>query len=146
MMKRTLIAVSLGMICLLGLFPAASQATPHGIPAGVYVTHITPADVPPDFPPDVAAALPGEWALEITGSGFYIVHKDGAFAVFGRYVSNPRRFVMHDEIGPLSCTGAGQATGIYNWTLDGDELTLTLVHDNCGVRIVPTTSHPFERQ
>jgi hypothetical protein len=145
MFKKTLLAVSLVVVSLL-LVPAPSQALPHGIPPGVYVTHITPADVPPGFPPDVASVLPGTWTLEITGSGVYVVHKDGEFVVFGWYVSNKNNFVLHDELGPLACSGAGQATGVYSWSFDGENLTLKVIHDNCSVRIVPSTAHPFERQ
>jgi hypothetical protein len=146
MLKRTLIAVSLLVVCCLVLSPAPSQASPQGIPAGIYVTNITEADVPPGLPPEVAAALVGEWSLELTDSGVYIVEKDGAFAVMGSYVSNSARLVMHDELGPLSCSGPGEATGVYDWSFDGEFLTLSAVHDGCTVRTVPATSHPFQLQ
>jgi len=146
MQKKALLTIPLLALAMLVLSPAASQASPDRIPPGIYVTYVTPADVPADYPPDVAAALPGTWEMEITGSGVYVVHKDGQFVVFGRYVSNESRFILHDELGPLSCSGAGQATGIYDWSFDGEDLTLTLVHDNCGVRAVAATAHPFELQ
>ena len=145
MLKRMLLVMSVLSVVALAA-PAATQASPEGVPPGVYLTHITPADVPADFPPDVAAALPGTWELEITASGVYIAHKDGQFVVFGKYVSNRRRFIMHDELGPFACTGAGQKTGIYDWSFDGENLILTPVHDNCAARRVPTTSHPLELQ
>lgn len=146
MMKRTFVVVSLLVLSCLVLSASPSQAHPRGVLPGVYVTHITAADVPSELPPDVAAALVGEWRIEFTHYGIYLVQKDGAFAVLGTYVSNPSRLVMHDELGPFACSGPGQATAVYDWSFDGTLLTLGLVHDGCVVRIVPATSHPFVRQ
>lgn len=145
-MKRFLLVVSLVGVCLLALSPLPSQASPEGIPPGVYVTNVTAADVPPGLPPEIQAALVGEWSLELTGNGIYLVHKDGAFGVMGSYTTNSARLVMHDELGPFACTEPGQATAVYDWSFDGESLTLRLIHDNCLVRVIPATAHPFELQ
>lgn len=116
-------------------------------PAGVYTTTITPADIPPDLPPEVVAILVGQWQIELTEDGANIVSKSGEVAVIGRYTAGPSHVVIHDEAGPLACFDApGIATGIYTWTSQNDELTLTPVLDRCFGRQLVLTAHPLQKQ
>jgi hypothetical protein len=126
-----------------------SNAMAHSanVPAGIYTTTLTEADIPAEFPPEFIPVLVGDWEVEFSESGSYIVSKDGYPEVVGRYNSNPARIIMTDLQGPLSCTDEpGIATATYRWTLAGDELILTTVNDRCAGRNLVLTAHPLQRQ
>jgi len=72
------------------------QADSTKLTPGIYTTTIVGSDIPPTFPPDVAVILVGQWQIEFTQAGTYIVTKDGEIVVIGRYTSNSFRFVMTD--------------------------------------------------
>lgn len=125
------------------LLPGAEPSSAN-LPPGIYTTTIVEADVPPPFPPEI---LVGQWQIEFTEAGSSIVTKDGEVVVIGRYNSNPSRVVITDLQGAYSCTDApGIATGIYKWSLEGDELVLSAVLDRCVGRQVVLTAHPLQRQ
>lgn len=116
-------------------------------PAGVYSTTITPADIPPDLPPEVVTILVGQWQIELTADGANIVSKSGEVVVIGRYTASPSHVVLRDQGGPLACFDApGIATGIYAWSVQSDELTLTPVLDRCFGRQLVLTAHPLQKQ
>ncbi|HEY2973908.1 MAG TPA: hypothetical protein VGJ48_15445 [Pyrinomonadaceae bacterium] len=144
------IVLSLALVTVLvAVSPSVPNAMAHSanVPTGVYTTTLTAADIPDSFPPEYIPVLVGDWEIEFTESGSYIVSKDGYPAVVGRYNSNPARIVMTDLQGPLSCTDEpGIATATYRWTLVGDELILTTVNDLCAGRSLALTAHPLQRQ
>ena len=140
-------------LALVAVLVAVSPSVPNviadsaNLPAGIYTTTLTEADIPDSFPPEFIPVLVGVWETEFTESGSYIVSKDGYPAVVGRYNSNPGRIVMTDLQGPLSCTDEpGIATATYRWTLAGDELILTTVNDRCAGRNLVLTAHPLQKQ
>ena len=140
-------------LALVAVLVAVSPSVPNAmarssnVPTGIYTTTLTEADIPDSFPPEYIPVLVGDWEIEFTGSGSYIVSKDGYPAVVGRYNSNPARIIMTDLQGPLSCTDEpGIATATYRWTLVGDQLILTAVHDRCAGRNLVLTAHPLQRQ
>jgi len=132
------IVLSLALVAVLvALSPSVPNAMARSanVPTGIYTTTLTEADIPDSFPPEYIPVLVGDWEIEFTGSGSYIVSKDGYAAVVGRYNSNPARIIMTDLQGPLSCTDEpGIATATYRWTLVGDQLIFTAVHDRCAGR------------
>jgi hypothetical protein len=142
--------LSLALAILLGAFtvsPSKVGASSANLPPGIYSTTITGADIPAEFPPEASAILVGYWEIEFTDSGSFIVSKDGAPAVVGRYNSTPGRVVMRDLEGPLACTDApGIATANYRWTLSGDQLLLTTGEDRCFGRNFVLTAHPLEKE
>jgi hypothetical protein len=116
-------------------------------PAGIYATTITAGDIPPEFPPEAIPILVGTWQIELTEDGANIVSKDGDVVVVGHYTASPSRLVLKDEEGPLACFDApGIATGIYNWSSQNDELTLSPVLDRCLGRLIVLTAHPLQKQ
>lgn len=124
-----------------------TKTDPADGPAGVYTTTITPADIPPDLPPEVVGILVGEWQIELTENGANIVSKGGEVVVIGRYTDSPSHVVLRDEGGPLACFDApGIATGIYTWSFQNDELTLTPVLDRCFGRQLVLSAHPLQKQ
>ena len=140
------LALVMALVALTASLPKAAASSAN-LPPGIYATTITAADIPPEFPPEAAAILVGYWEVEFTESGSFITAKDGAPVVIGRYNSNPSRLIMRDLEGPLACTDApGIATGIYRWSLSGDELLLTTVEDRCFGRSFALTVHPVQKQ
>ena len=128
------------------LLPSAETSSAK-LPPGIYTTTITEADVPSSFPPEAIAILVGQWQSEFTEGGAFIVSKDGDIVVIGRYNSNRSRVVLTDLQGAYSCTDApGIATGIYNWSLENDELVLSAVLDRCAGRQLALTAHPLHKQ
>ena len=133
------------LMCLTILMPSV-LADGGGIPAGIYSTTITMADIPPDFPPEVAEILVGTWFTELTAEGATIVRKNGDVVAYGTYTSSKSYFVIRDKGGPLACTDAhGIATGVYTWSLENNELTLTPVLDRCFGRMFVLTLRPLQQ-
>jgi len=122
-----------------------ARISPQTLPPGIYETSITEADIPPFFPPEAIPVLVGQWQIEFTEAGSYIVTKDGDVVIEGRYTSNPARVVLTDLDGPLACVGPGMATGVYAWSLDDDQLNLSVVRDGCAGRSLILTAHPLQR-
>lgn len=133
------------IMCLSVLVPSA-MADKDGIPAGTYSTTITMADIPPEFPPEAAEILIGTWLTELTDSGATVVSRNGEVVAHGTYTSSKSHFVIRDVSGPLACTDArGIATGVYTWSLDNNELTLSPVLDRCFGRMFVLTLRPLQQ-
>jgi len=148
-MKRSIVLTLAFVAALAAVTASMPDAVAHSanVPTGIYTTTLTEADIPDSFPPEFIPVLVGDWEIEFTESGSYIVSKDGYPAVVGRYNSNPARIVMTDLQGVLSCTDEpGIATATYRWTLVGNELILTAVNDRCAGRNLALTAHPLQRQ
>ena len=130
-----------------GTTATAAESDFPEVPTGIYTTTITLADFPPGFPPEAVAILLGQWQIELTEDGTNIVTKDGDVVVIGRYTAGRSHVVLRDEEGPLACTDApGIATGVYTWSFENDELTLTPVLDRCFGRQFVSTVHPLQKQ
>ena len=139
-----LVSAAVLLIGITLLLPNA-DARSEGLPPGTYSATIVEADIPPGFPPEAIPILVGYWETEFGEDGDYIVTKDGEFVANGRYTSNSGRFVMRDLGGPLACLDApGIATGVYEWSLENDELVVSPVHDGCLGRAAVLTAHPLE--
>ena len=125
----------------------AARSHASGPPPAVYTTTITPADIPPEFPPEAIPILVGDWQIELTEDGQNLVSKDGEVAVFGHYTANRARVVLTDDGGPLACFDSpGIATGVYAWSFQNDELTLSPVLEHCLGRQIVLTAHPLQKQ
>lgn len=136
----------MALLTLAALVPNA-EASSANVPAGIYSTTLVAADIPAEFPAEVAQLLVGYWEIEFTDSGSYIVTKEGFPVVVGRYNSNPARVIMTDLEGALSCTDQpGIATASYRWTFSGNDLLLTTVNDRCAGRSLVLTAHPLEKE
>jgi hypothetical protein len=138
--------ISAGLLLSLTVLLPTTLASSGGIAPGVYSVTVTMADIPPGFPPEASEILVGTWNTELTEEGTTIVSKNGAVVATGRYTSNKSHFVMSDLEGPLACTDAkGIATGVYEWTLVGNELTLSTVLDRCFGRNFVLTLRPLQQ-
>ena len=142
--RQTIITLTL-LFCLTTLVPSTMAAT-SGIPVGSYSTTVTLADIPPDFPPEVADILVGTWVTEFAEDGTTSVRKNGDLVAYGTYTSSKSHFIIRDKGGPLACTDAhGIGTGVYTWSLENNELTLTPVLDRCFGRMFVLTLRPMEQ-
>jgi hypothetical protein len=127
------------------LLPSA-LARSGGLPAGTYAVTITPVDIPPGFPPEAADILVATWMVEFNEDGSSIVYRNGEEVAINKYTSNKTHLVYRDISGPLACLDApGIATGVYIWSLENDELTLTTVLDRCFGRNFVLTLRPLQR-
>jgi hypothetical protein len=126
---------------------AAHASAAPGLPNAIYAMTLGPGDFPHFFPPAVVEVLTGTWELDLTGSRRYTVRLNGDMVVEGRYTSNPARLVMRDLGGVLACLEEpGMAQGVYAWSLDNEELILTVVQDRCEGRPFVLTVKPWQKQ
>jgi hypothetical protein len=149
MKMKNNIAISLTLVVALMAVISVPRASASStdLPAGIYATTITEADIPAEFPAEVVAILVGYWEVEFTEAGSYLVSKEGFPVATGRYNSNPGRINMKDLEGALACTDApGIANATYRWALSNSELLLTTVNDRCAGRNLVLTAHPLTKQ
>jgi hypothetical protein len=133
------------LFCLTTLVPS-TLAESGGIPVGSYSTTVNLADIPPDFPPEVVEILVGTWVTQLTEDGSTIVRKNGELVAYGTYTTSKSYLVFRDKGGPLACTDAhGIGTGVYSWTLENGELTLSPVLDRCYGRMFVLTLRPLQQ-
>jgi hypothetical protein len=133
------------VICMTSLLPSSLAASGE-LPAAAYSTTLTPGDIPPEFPPEAAEILVGTWKVDLSEPGTMIVYKNDEYVAHGRYTSSKSHVVITDIGGPLACTDAsGIATGIYSWSLENNELSLTPVLDRCFGRMFVLTLRPLQR-
>ena len=83
--------IALSLALVVALLVAVSPSVPNAmarsanVPPGIYTTTLTAADIPASFPPEYIPVLVGDWEVELSESGSYIVSKDGYPGVVGRY-------------------------------------------------------------
>ncbi len=107
-------------LCLVLL---SACAGPGSIPLGTYETVISGA----------SPELDGTWALTLEPKGRFRIALDGQPAVTGSYAYEGDRITFTDESGPMMCA-AGITRGRYLWKLEGAELRLLAVEDECAGR------------
>jgi len=129
------------------LSASAAIAGAPNIPNVTYTKTITLEDIPPFVPPEAVPLLVGDYEFDLADPRAYIVRLNGEVVVEGWYSSNPARLVMRDLGGPFACLGEpGLAQSVYGWSLDGDELRLTVVRDPCNPRAFVQTVRPWHKQ
>ena len=124
----------------------AVRCTVGTIPSGVYTTTINKQDIPAGFPAEAVAMLTGEWNIEFTSAGRYVVSKDGQLAIEGRYTSTQDQLVLTDEKGPLVCDVPGEETGKYKWLASSSGVKLTATEDKCSGRSVVLTTRVWAKK
>jgi predicted small secreted protein len=75
-------------------------------------------------------AYEGEFRLDLRDDGTYTLYSDRDQETTGRYGAAPDDFlVFTDDTG---CAENFAGSGVYQWAVDGDEMTLTLVRPETG--------------
>lgn len=138
--------ISAVLILTFAIGVPSTLAASGQVPPGQYTTTLTVADIPPDFPPEVAEILVGTWTVHFNDDGITEAYKNGELVAYGRYTSNKSHIVMTDTGGPLACLDArGIATGVYTWRLVNNELQLSAVLDRCFGRQFVLTLRSLQR-
>jgi hypothetical protein len=102
----------------------AAAAARDAVPQGTYSATVR----------GQAAALNGTWKLTfgpvIAVTGPLTVTRNGALAVAGIFTVGSGKLAFVDNRGPYACKGR-QRAGLYGYSLNGKNLKLTLVADQC---------------
>ena len=143
MKNRKTITLVLGGVVALALISAACSSAPTSFPPGTYFTQITDADIPSGFPLD-QVDLRGEWELEFTQAGRMHLRQGGEELATGDYTSDAETLEFGEDEGPLACSFFDLGNGRYQWSQDGDTITLVLISDRCDGRAIVVTAHPLK--
>ena len=134
MTKQSAVSTKLGAALVVLLVLAACAPQPSLAP-GAYASAITREDT-------TSYIIIGDWELTLTEQNAYSLSKDGDFWEEGNYNLTQDQVEITMELGKYPCG----ATGTYNWTSDGEALTLTTVGDTCEGRSTILTTHPWSPQ
>jgi hypothetical protein len=85
-----------------------------------------------------------KWSLKFDDSGKVTVISNGEIVVEAKYKVTGDQLEVTDEKGPMACDKS--QTGKYKWKLDGKNLTLTKVSDECDGRSTGLTSQPWVQE
>ena len=115
-------------------FAAAMAPTPTLNPylamiAGTYETELAKDDLP------AGVDLAGKWELRFTENGVVNLYWDGSPAARGT-------FTISEDLVVFPKSGK-DPEGTYQWSLDGDVLTLTVVSDSYQDRMLVSTTKPL---
>jgi hypothetical protein len=83
----------------------------------------------------------GTWDLRLAEDGsFEVMDANAEQHVQGTYRVEGDRIMFMDAGGPGMCE---DPDGEYRWTMDGDEVAMTVVDDTCPGRLTVLTAHPL---
>lgn len=145
--SRGIMWLGVAIVAMVGilLITLAVNAQPQAFETGQYATTILSSDLPEGYPLELAPLTVGGYVIDYMDDGTFVVIKDGTEVIQGRYQANPARLVMTDESGPFSCFEPGTETGVYEWSLANDTLTLTPTNDRCIARVTVLAAKPFTK-
>jgi hypothetical protein len=126
MWKPTRLALALTLLSS----PVFLAAQAQEVPKGSYIAH----------PPNDAATT---FELTFAADGKITVKLNSTVAVEGKYVIKGDRLDVVDQTGPMAC--APDVHGTYAWKLDGKQLTLKPVDDQCTGRVRALGSNQWTR-
>jgi hypothetical protein len=93
------------------LVAVTAVALAGGFPAGSYIS--------------------GPYTLKFERNGALCVTKSGVALVEGTYRVKGDQLQFTDRRGPFACTGKGQATGTYGWSIEAEMLRFSKLEDSC---------------
>lgn len=138
------------ILALLLLQPMIVLAQDESDLAGEYSVGISREDLPTDIA-GIFSYI-GRWRVAFNPDGTYEAERlDLGVMVTGEYSVDGNEVTITDHEGLLSCAYPGAATisegdistGVYEWSIVGEELELTVQEDNCAGRVWLLTTHPF---
>ena len=116
--------------------------------AGTYSTKLTKQALTNSGAPFmiVTGFKDAEFIIEFAADGSYLVSEVADIGprerLQGEFKLTEDEITFNDMTGEFNCTGKGR----YNWSLVGDELTFSLVEDECEDRVYIYTVSPWMRQ
>jgi hypothetical protein len=139
--------------------PPGRGGSPRGASLLLLVGIVTACDDDPtapdvgDFPTGTYAvtfdedeaddpAIVGTWTTTWDPEGGLLVTFEGSAFVEGSFTVDGDRVTITDTAGPGACPGPG----VYSWSFDDPELTLTEVSDDCEGRPSVLTTKPWEAE
>jgi hypothetical protein len=87
----------------------------------------------------------GQVMLHFDQSGHMRLTKGKQALVDGTFTVQADHISLTDKSGPMACA-KGEETGVYQWKLEHDALTLTKVEDACDGRSGDLVAQPWKRQ
>jgi hypothetical protein len=124
----------------------ASVNAASRFPNATFTMTLVAEDIPPFIPPEYADLLIGDWEIDFIAPRYSVARLNGEVVAEGPWVGTPTRLVTRDVAGSLACVGPGFEQGVYGWSLDNGELTLTVVQDRCDGRVFVLTAKPWTMQ
>lgn len=97
-----------------------------------------------DFPKGTYAS--GEYTIVFADKGQFRVLTGEEVVVEGEYAVKGEQLTLTDKSGRLACKGEGVATATYGWKVEGENLTLTKMEDQCTGRSAGLTAGPWKRK
>ena len=94
---------------------------------------VTAVAVAGDFP--AGSYISGPYMLRFERNGVFRVIKSDVALVEGTYRVKGDQLQITDKRGPFACTGKGQATGTYSWSIEAEMLRFSKVEDNSPNRV-----------
>jgi len=147
------IATSLALVLALGVVLAQSEPATEGPSlAGRYVTNVTHDDLQAyDYTFDID--LVGEWTVILDDAGFVRFRyepPEGSgwepYVHVAEYGVEGDLLTIGPTVGNTLCDVPPEPTsGQYEWVASDDDLTFTLVQDDCTPRRIVFVSQPLER-
>jgi len=143
------------LVLILGLGVVAAQSTAGDEqpgPTGTFVTTVTHDDLQEhDYTFDID--LVGEWTVIIGDDGFVRFRyepPEGSgwepYVHVAEYELDGETFTIGPAVGNTLCDVAPEPTsGRYGWSVGEDDLTFTLVQDDCMPRRIVFVSQPLQR-
>ena len=87
--------------------------------------------------------------LELTPDGVYRLDRVTAVGRsslgVGTYELTARELILGADTGELGCSAIGVDKGSYSWKIEGDNLVLGLIADDCDDRAYPLAALPWSR-
>jgi hypothetical protein len=144
-----LLAIAM-MYSLFSAGQTTAQDESNGDLTGEYTVSLSRTDVPTDIAG--AFSYVGRWRIALNEDGTYEAERlDAGVVVQGTYTLSDDQITFTDESGLLSCSnpsavpieGDDLASGTYEWTKVGSEVTFTPVEDNCPGRVIFLSTFAF---
>ncbi len=114
----------------------AMTEAPPTIAGSTLTTTVTPEEAMPD------SGAHGNWEIMLADDGTFAVRHDGTADVEGTYMIDGDRVTFTDTSGEFMCD---PVTGVYRWSISGDQVTMSVVDDACDGRITVLTAHSLTR-
>lgn len=145
-MSRGVIWLGMGLMALVAMTAAGCNLAATQFGTGQFTTTILDSDLPEGYPAEFAPLTVGDYIIDFRDDESFVVIKEGAEVLVGRYEASADSVVITDESGPFACVEPGTETGSYAWTQANGGMTLTPVDEPCLARMTVLAAKPWASQ